>query len=93
MSGSVSAHDRLLLAVGELLENAATHAGDAPTVAVTVSATETTGTVTVADDGLGFPSNRFEYSNAVRRINSNTARKSVCGSSRGSSTPVKGDCP
>ena len=52
---TVSAHDRLPLAVGELLENAATHAGDAPTVAVTVSATETTGTVTVADDGPGIP--------------------------------------
>ena len=51
----VTAHDRLPLAVGEVLENAATHAGDAPTVTVTVDATATTGVVTVTDDGPGIP--------------------------------------
>lgn len=51
----VTAHDRLPLAVGEVLENAASHAGDTPTVTVTVDATETTGIVIVADDGPGIP--------------------------------------
>ncbi|MEZ3145450.1 sensor histidine kinase [Halobaculum sp. MBLA0143] len=52
---TVIAHERLPLAVGEVLENAATHAGDAPTVRVTVTATDATGAVTVADDGPGVP--------------------------------------
>ena len=52
---TVTAHDRLPLAVGEVLENAATHAGDTPTVTVTVDTTETAGVITVADDGPGIP--------------------------------------
>jgi PAS domain S-box-containing protein len=42
-------------ALWELIENACHHAGEAPTVRVTVERGETTATVTVADDGPGIP--------------------------------------
>ena len=46
---------RIETAVWELLENAAEHAGPAPTVRVTVSITDKQTVITVADDGPGLP--------------------------------------
>lgn len=47
--------ERLEFAIAELLENTIVHAGDAPTVWVSVEQSGTTTSVTVADDGPGLP--------------------------------------
>jgi PAS domain S-box-containing protein len=49
------ADGRFRRVVGELLENSIEHAGEAPSVSVTVETTPGTVSVTVADDGPGIP--------------------------------------
>lgn len=52
---TVAADNSLPLAIDELLENGAVHAGDSPSIEVTVTAAESTAEVSIADDGPGIP--------------------------------------
>lgn len=56
----MAADGRLGRVVGELIENSLEHAGEAPTVSVTVDPSPETVSVTVTDDGPGIPDHELD---------------------------------
>ncbi|GGM64621.1 signal transduction histidine kinase [Halarchaeum rubridurum] len=67
-SASVRASEYLRNAVGELVENAAEHAGDDPAVEIDVTREGRTVELTVADDGPGIPESERELVAGDREI-------------------------
>jgi signal transduction histidine kinase len=70
-------HERLETALWELLDNAATHGGNPPTVGVSVTVTERQVVVTVEDNGPGLPETEREV------LQSNTETQLVHGDGLG----------